>query len=677
MSCTPGNPTFRLLNAYVGWDADDTDGTRNLIGLDDPEGLQLALKNPDEIDQADLLAYFPPPRLARGCGPCEWYLVTPPPSRLLRLDRCSGRWLPGWNDSCDLKFLREAIAVTTVGHRLAVADRAAGIVWIWAGEGERISASINVPQAGPIAFLPHGELLVTVEGSSSILRFGPTGDKHGELSVHLPAGIGSVDRLAVSADRTIWLVTRSPEGALHLWKAACADRQFQKARISELATAFQPTGITVAAEGQGFCLTQSGPGGIPVERCFSWYGRPAKSSDIPRPVTPKRQTQGQLLTQAIDSGILRCRWHRVSLTADVPPGSTLTVSVSTSETKNPPDQGVPDPEWTKFPVGKPHPIDWQTAPGGSMDFLVRQPPGRYLFLRMRLTGDGVVTPAVRCLRLDFPRSTSLELLPLVYRENPDAEDFTERFLSLFDATFADLDRSIERYPALLDPSGVPNEVLPWLGSFLDIAFDPLWEPERRRQILREIPQLYRQRGTIKGLVQAFRLVFDVEPAIQELAAERSWGILKHGARLRNIRLFGRTRTRFRLGSSQLSRATIKSYGNPDQDPLNAGAYQFRILVPPGPQQDVNVRLRMAQLVESQKPAHTIAQLRFGGMGFILGQWSAIGVDTVFGPPPQPILGKKGNVRLRSMSVLWHGKGGRKTGIIPGQNSWVGINTIVE
>jgi hypothetical protein len=45
----------------------------------------------------------------------------------------------------------------------------------------------------------------------------------------------------------------------------------------------------------------------------------------------------------------------------------------------------------------------------------------------------------------FPRSTSREFLPPVYRECRNAEDFTERFLSLFDAGIANQDRAIERY----------------------------------------------------------------------------------------------------------------------------------------------------------------------------------------------------------------------------------------
>jgi phage tail-like protein len=294
-----------------------------------------------------------------------------------------------------------------------------------------------------------------------------------------------------------------------------------------------------------------------------------------------------------------------------------------------------------------------------------------------MTGDGHATPVVRRIRLDFPRSTSLEFLPPVYRENPEAEDFTGRFLSLFDASIADLDRAIERAPALLDPSGVPDEVLPWLGGFLDIAFDRAWEPERRRRILKAAPELYRLRGTIAGLIKAVELVFDVTPVIEELPAARSWGALGKQSRLREARLFGKARARFKLGSSALSTAPLRSFGDPDVDPLAAQAHQFRVFAPPGPLITTDGLERLQRLIESLKPAHTVASVRTGGGGFVLGVWASVGVDTVFSSLPPPALGRDGNVRLRRMSVLWPGLRGARKGIILDERSAVGPRTIVE
>src|SRR5688500_12461493 len=100
MTCTTGFPTFRLLDAYAGWDPGDQpyDEPVILIGFDDPAGLRLSALNPNEVNPSDLLGSIPPVRLARGCGSCDWYLITPAPpaARLLRRDACSSQWISVW-----------------------------------------------------------------------------------------------------------------------------------------------------------------------------------------------------------------------------------------------------------------------------------------------------------------------------------------------------------------------------------------------------------------------------------------------------------------------------------------------------------------------------------------------------------------------------------------------------
>lgn len=680
MICAAGQPTFRLLDAYVGWDVGkDKHNYQNLTGLNSPDGVQLARLFSESVDPAGLLAYLPPPQLARGCGPCEWYLVTPgPASRLLRRSGCSGEWQPLRRDgSCLPNALVDAVAVATRRHRVAVADASSGMILIWTNGGERLASSIKVGPVGPIAFTPWGELLLAAEGASRLRRFSLSGEDRGELPARLP---GTVDRLAVGSDCAVWVVTREEHDTTvvqRLWRAERDEAEFKRVAASKLASAFQPTGIVAVAE-NGFCFEERGPDGLPLISCYSWYGRTPLPADVVGPAPSPLQPVGQLLTLPLDSGLPRCHWHRVRIDADVPAGTTLSVTVATSEKIDGVSQGdnLTEAEWELYPAGYPHPDDWQSVPAGATDFLIDQPPGRYLFLRMRLTGDGRATPVVRRIRLDFPRHTSLEHLPAVYRDTPPAEDFTERFLSLFDATIADLDRAIERSPALLDVDGVPDEVLPWLGSFLDLIFEGSWPPEKRRRILRELPNLYRWRGTVTGLFNAIKLVFEVEPVIEELAQGRSWGALGRDARLRTVKLFGTARARFHLGSSALSRAPLRSFGNPDNDPLNAEAYRFRVLLPSNSIVTQAGRERLLRLVESQKPAHTLASIRVGGGGWVTGISSSVGVDTVFGPLPPPVLGAQGNVRLNRMSVLWSGPRGLRSGFTVGETAAIGIHTLI-
>ena len=108
--------------------------------------------------------------------------------------------------------------------------------------------------------------------------------------------------------------------------------------------------------------------------------------------------------------------------------------------------------------------------------------------------------------------------------------------------------------------------------------------------------------------------------------------------------------------SALGATVLKSYGNPANDPLEALAYRIRVLMPPASGRPLSMN-RVQGLLDSQKPAHTIATLRLGGDGFVLGTRSAIGIDTVFAPAPAPVLGRAGNVRLNRMTVLSRGRAG--------------------
>lgn len=618
MSCGPVATSFRLLDGYVGWSAPsvpEIDGT-------DREGasLELALRTPGAIDPAALNAAIPPRRLARGCGPCEWFCAAED-GRLLRLR--GGAWYRVDGELAS----RTLVAIAARGHWLAASD--GHQVFILARSGEQLVARIPIANASALAFTPWDELLVAVPGA--IQRFDLAGVRLGTFVPPPPAD--PADRLAVGDDCALWLATRAADGTLHLWRAARGEAAFASASLADLTAAFPGSDV--------------GPNA-------------ASGCGIPPEPPPARATRGQLQTTAIDSGTARTKWHRVRIDADVPPRTKVEVEVAAMEDPTTPDDA-----------------DWQSS-AGELDFLIRQPPGRYLYMRITLTGDGTSTPHVRRIRLDLPRSTSLEHLPAVYRETPEAEDFTERFLSLFDATIEQIDGAIARSPALLDAGGVPDGVLPWLGTLLDIAFDPSWTDAQRRRLLAAAPALYRIRGTREGLIDTIRTITGVEPAIRELALERSFAAIGRAggtAILGHVRLFSRSGARFRVGASRLGGAPVESFGNPDQDPLTATAFRFQVLAPP---QAVGgsplARARLQQLVTAQRPAHTVASLRIGGDGFVLGVQSAVGIDTVLGGLPAPVLGK--TVRLGRMSALAPSREGCRVGFVVGRAA-VGSDTVMR
>ena len=674
MSCAPGIANFRLLDANIGWGQDDG-SSANLTGLASADGICLTQVVAGAVDPNQILPYLPPARLARGCGECEWYLVTPfpPESLLLHRDACRHDWRGVWESEWGGEPLNDAVAVATWRTRFAIAERGANRVRVWGQRGRRLVAEIGVSRPGPIAFTARGELLVTSANSPRVERYGPGGEPRGSLSAPQPQP-GHPIIIAADTKDGVWIVVEQ-SGAWTLWRAAKADSAFASASLADLQAAFAPTGL-LAASPSGFCFDEAPRRGLDVETCFSWYGRPLQPGDFQPAPPPLLQTRGQLLTKALDSGIPRCEWHRIRVDADIPTGAALSIAVATRE-----DQGTP------------HSSDWMSPGLGALDFLIVQPAGRYLFLRLDMTGNGAATPRVRRIRIDFPRVTSLDHLPAVYRSNPKAEDFTKQFLALFDASIADIDEIITRYPALLDPAGVPHQLLPWLGGFFDIGFDPSWDAAKRRSILQAAPSLYRQRGTLAGLELAIKTVFGVTPSIEEFSAIGPWGALAPNsrgkkdqcnapsaplavgrpARLRSVRLFGRSRTRFRLSRSSLGAARLRSHGDPDRDPFADGAYRFRVLVPPIADRSQEQMDRLTTLIKSQSPAHTVPSIRIGGTGFLLGSWSTIGVDTAFTPVAAPVLGS--NVRLNRMSVLWSGPSGAERGTVLGRNSVIGTQIL--
>ncbi|MFD5391584.1 phage tail protein [Streptomyces sp. NPDC127074] len=654
MTCTPHPATFRLLDAYVGWDepTGGEPGVDGIVGFDDPAGLRLAHlgADPEGPTRNQLLPWFPDPRLAPGCGPCGWYLLFPGERRLLRRDRCGGAFAPVWPPDCDPGPLREPVSVAARGHRLAVVE--SDRVLVWRREGERLAGVIRAERPRWAALGPGDDILVACQGSTDLRRYDSTGGFRGVLRTGAP---GEVIGLRTGPERTVWLLT-DDGGRLGIHRGGHG-RPFRPVTVDELAAALPPSALT-SADQDGFCLGEKGPEG-PETTCFTWLGLPR---DPAPPATDAYPTSGTYLTTLIDSGISRCRWHRVRVDAEVPAGTAAAIEIVVTED------------------GRYEESDWQASAPGATDFLVDQPPGRFLRLRLRLSGDGGSTPVLRRIRLDFPRVTSADLLPPAFREDPAADDFTERFLSLFDATLDQLDRVIERYPSLLDPAGVPDQALPWLAGLLGLSFEAGWDARTRRALLAAAPELYRRRGTPWALREAVRIVFGVTPVVDELATDRRWAWLRE-ARLGGgpaqglgaVRLFGRSASRFRVGGTALGAAPLRAFGTPDSDPFTAHAHRFRLLLPAGSADVAALR----RLVERQSPAHTVGSVRTGGAGFVVGSRSTVGVDTAFVPLPAPVLGGAHPVRLNRDGVLRPGPRGLRRGVGVGVVSAVGIQTQVS
>ena len=121
----------------------------------------------------------------------------------------------------------------------------------------------------------------------------------------------------------------------------------------------------------------------------------------------------------------------------------------------------------------------------------------------------------------YDGSTYMQYLPGVYSGNR----FLARFLLIFEALLAPIDRTVENIAYNFDPDVAPADLLPWLGSWLGLAFDEGWPEERRRELIRSAAMLYHWRGTRRGMSEFVRIYTGVtpeivEPTLSQLASSR-------------------------------------------------------------------------------------------------------------------------------------------------------------
>jgi phage tail-like protein len=452
-------------------------------------------------------------------------------------------------------------------------------------------------------------LLRSGRGTVQILD-SDTGYLHGETDLPGSVAVAVVGGMVVVSDR-IGRIT-------YLDRSGLVCRADDTCLPADLALP-RPVAPGVSSGPDGFCLPRG---------CFDWEGRPAAVVGLD-PVA-SLVTSGEYLSLPLDSGIPSCRWHRLRLDADVPAGTTVRVAVATTD-------GSPVDH-------EPHPEDWFEGPPGATDVLLRTPPGRWAYLRVRMSGDGQVGPVLHQVRLDLPRRTGLDHLPAVYSEDPRARDFSERFVGLFDAWQDEVDDVLDRRADLFDAAALPDDALGWLGGLIGLGFEAEMSIERRRRLLAAAPELYRRRGTPSGLLDTLHVALGVTAVVEELGTVRPWGAVGT-ARLGGVRLYGRSTARVRLGSSRLGRAHLVGEGDPALDAVRDGAHRVRVHVPPltddGQRIDASL---VARVVRSQTPAHLATSLSSPRPGFVTGR-VRLGIDTVLTAPSPAVLTRTGSARI--------------------------------
>lgn len=118
--------------------------------------------------------------------------------------------------------------------------------------------------------------------------------------------------------------------------------------------------------------------------------------------------------------------------------------------------------------------------------------------------------------LYIARRGYMELLPAIYRRSdPVGRNVVRDVCFIFEHMFGSVSATLDRGFTFYDPLECPPEFLTWLAGWTAMVLDPDWAVEKKRALLKRSVDLYRIRGTKRGLALFLKLFIGHEPIIDE------------------------------------------------------------------------------------------------------------------------------------------------------------------
>ena len=135
--------------------------------------------------------------------------------------------------------------------------------------------------------------------------------------------------------------------------------------------------------------------------------------DAPQPdPLPHYAASASWYSDALDSGIADCVWDRLVLDGALPPHTRLVVEVLSAETLLTAAHVADSLEW-RLAATLDGEADGERVVVGE-DTMLRAPPGRFLWLCLRMETNGTGTPSLARIAIDYPRISWRRYLPPIH-----------------------------------------------------------------------------------------------------------------------------------------------------------------------------------------------------------------------------------------------------------------------
>lgn len=227
-------------------------------------------------------------------------------------------------------------------------------------------------------------------------------------------------------------------------------------------------------------------------------------------------TSGVACFPSVDSGSTGFEWGRVSVECTLPDDSMLRVFAYASDVKA---SGMwPDMDRALGSLDAASGSQAALAEifgepvATSGDFYVGK-SGRYLWLMFELISTGGEDPAIHGVDIQMEGDHMVDYLPAIYQ----GDDFTRRFLSVFDSIFMDMERSAYDLPLRLDYENTDEQMLRYLASWVCVGGEGVGADTLRGWIATALPD-HESMYTVEGVKRSIRRLTGREPIIIENSA---------------------------------------------------------------------------------------------------------------------------------------------------------------
>lgn len=361
-----------------------------------------------------------------------------------------------------------------------------------------------------------------------------------------------------------------------------------------------------------------------------------------------------LCSERLDSLEIETKWNKIVIDQKIPPDTFSQVYYFCTDDEN----IIPKID-----------DDWIKAPLNQTDFLLLNNKGeflkgRFLYIKLLLsTNDIYTSPEFKSMKVYFGNNSYLDYLPAIYRENESSSEFLEKFLSIFQTMLDDTYQKIFSFSKYLDSQVTPNEFLRWLASWLSISTDQNWSNEGTRALIEKAPDLFKKRGTVNGIKEIILLYLNSKNSSKILNSTID-------GRINNYNYNYNYNDNNKSSNSNHRFKLLKYYNDViiiENNNDDIYSYFFDVLLNPILVNEDDERI-IRQIVEKEKPAHTIGNVKRLDSWFNLNRNTMLGINTVLRDPSGFIIGKSS---LSRDSIL-------TSKDISGQieQSAIGLNTIL-